>query len=141
MGMLIKLFILSVIVVLIGTFLMYGIEYNNTNSKIKSLEDALWWCVATVTTVGYGDTVPVTSFGRYVAIVYMGFGISMITLLISTITNNFYKKRIESEETKKDKEELEYFKKEILYRLSEIENKQNKCLLVSSIIFKKKDGP
>ena len=71
-----------------------SIEYNKPNSKIKSLEDALWWCVATVTTVGYGDVVPVTSFGRYVAIVYMGFGISMITLLISTITNNFTKKEL-----------------------------------------------
>jgi hypothetical protein len=72
----------------------------------------------------------------------MGFGISMITLLISTITNNFYKKRIESEETKKDKEELEYFKKEILYRLSEIENKQNECLdLFHQLYLKKDDGP
>lgn len=126
--MLIKLFILSVIVILIGTFLMYSIEYNKPNSKIKSLEDALWWCVATVTTVGYGDIVPVTSFGRYVAIAYMGFGISMITLLISTITNNFYKKRIESIDTKKDKEELEFFKKAVMTKLLELERKQNKCL-------------
>ena len=70
MGILIKLFILSVIVILIGTFSMYSVEYNKPNSKVKSLEDALWWCVATVTTVGYGDIVPVTSLGRYVAIVY-----------------------------------------------------------------------
>jgi len=96
-----KLRIVSFMVVLLGTFLMYGVESNEPNSEIKSLEDALWWCVATVTTVGYGDIVPVTRFGRYVAIVYMGFGISMITLFISTITSNFYKKRIESVDTKK----------------------------------------
>ena len=105
-----KLLIVSVMVVLLGTFLMYGVESNEPNSEIKSLEDALWWCVATVTTVGYGDIVPVTSSGRYVAIVYMGFGISMITILLSTITSNFYKKRIESVERKKDKEELDFFK-------------------------------
>ena len=128
MGMLIKLFILSVIVIMIGTFLMYSVEYNKPNSKVKSLEDALWWCVATVTTVGYGDIVPVTSIGRYVAIVYMGFGISMITLLISTITNNFYKKRVENIDTKKDKEELEFFKKAVMTKLLELEKQQNKIL-------------
>lgn len=104
---------------------MYSVEYNKPNSKVKSLEDALWWCVATVTTVGYGDIVPVTSFGRYVAIVYMGFGISMITLLISTITNNFYKKRIENIDTKKDKEEFEFFKKAMMTKLLELEKQQN----------------
>ncbi len=107
---------------------MYSVEYNKPNSKIKSLEDALWWCVATVTTVGYGDIVPVTSLGRYVAIVYMGFGISMITLFISTLTNNFYKKRIENIDTKKDKEELEFFKKAVMTKLFELEKQQNKIL-------------
>ena len=84
--------------------------------------------MATVTTVGYGDIVPVTSLGRYVAIVYMGFGISMITILLSTITSNFYKKRIESVERKKDKEELDFFRTVVMDKLSELEKKQNQCL-------------
>jgi voltage-gated potassium channel len=100
-----KLLIVSVMVVLLGTFLMYGVESNQPHSEIKTLQDALWWCVSTVTTVGYGDIVPVTKVGRYVAIVYMDFGISMITILLSTITNNFYKKRFESTERKKDRED------------------------------------
>ena len=140
MGILIKLFILSVIVILIGTFLMYSVEYNKPNSEIKSLEDALWWCVATVTTVGYGDIVPVTGFGRYVAIVYMGFGISMITLFISTITNNFYKKRIENIDTKKDKEELEFFKKAVMTKLLELEKQQNKILDLFDLLLLTKDS-
>ena len=140
MGILIKLFILSVIVILIGTFLMYSVEYNKPNSEIKSLEDALWLCVATVTTVGYGDIVPVTGFGRYVAIVYMGFGISMITLFISTITNNFYKKRIENIDTKKDKEELEFFKKAVMTKLLELEKQQNKIMDLFDLLHLTKDS-
>ena len=56
---------------------------------------------------------PVIKLGRYVAIVYMGFGISMINILLSTITNNYYKKRFKSIERKKDKDDLGFFKKEL----------------------------
>ncbi len=137
MDTLIKLFIVAIMIVLLGTFLMYSVELNAPNSEIKTLEDALWWCVATVTTVGYGDIVPVTSLGRYVAIVYMGFGISMITILLSTITSNFYKKRIESVERKKDKEELDFFRTAVMDKLSELEKKQNQCLDLFHQLYRK----
>ena len=60
MGKTIYLFIASGLVILLGTFVMYSVELQVPNSKIKTLLDALWWCVATVTTVGYGDIVPVS---------------------------------------------------------------------------------
>lgn len=128
MDAIIKLFLLSVGVILLGTFLMYGLEYNHPDSEIKSLEDALWWCVATVTTVGYGDIVPVTNLGRAVAILYMGFGISIIALLLLTITNNYYRKKIEVIERKKEKEELDFFKKEVMDKLLDIERKHHQYL-------------
>ena len=93
------------------------------NSKIKTILDALWWCVATVTTVGYGDIVPVSNIGRIVALFYMFFGISMIAILLSVITNTFYKRRFEKEEREKREEQLNYLKNELLKRLSEIEQK------------------
>ena len=128
MDAIIKLFLLSVGVILLGTFLMYALEYNHPDSEINSLEDALWWCVATVTTVGYGDIVPVTNLGRAVAILYMGFGISIIALLLSTITNNYYRKKIEVIERKKEKEELDFFKKEVMDKLLDIERKHHQYL-------------
>ncbi len=111
MDAIIKLFLLSVGVILSGTFLMYGLEYNHPDSEIKSLEDALWWCVATVTIVGYGDIVPVTNLGRAVAILYMGFGISIIALLLSTITNNYYRKKLRLLKEKKKKRNWIFLKK------------------------------
>lgn len=47
------------------------------DGNIKTPEDAVWWAVVTITTVGYGDRVPVTSEGRLVAAILMvaGFGL------------------------------------------------------------------
>lgn len=107
---------------------MYNIESQVPNSKIKTLLDARWWCVSAVTTVGYGDIVPVSVIGRTVAIFYMFFGISMIAILLSVITTTFYKKRFEKEEREKREDELNNLKNELMQRLSDIEEKQARCI-------------
>jgi voltage-gated potassium channel len=124
----IALFIASGLVILVGTIVMYNIESQVPNSKIKTLLDALWWCVSAVTTVGYGDIVPVSVIGRIVAIFYMFFGISMIAILLSVITTTFYKKRFEKEEREKREHELNNLKNELMERLSDIEEKQARCI-------------
>jgi voltage-gated potassium channel len=50
---------------------------NADNSNIRTAEDALWWAMATVTTVGYGDRYPVTTEGRAVAVVLMCAGVGL----------------------------------------------------------------
>ncbi|HMG38261.1 MAG TPA: potassium channel family protein [Nitrososphaeraceae archaeon] len=124
----IYLFIASGLIILLGTFVMYGVESQVPNSKIKTILDALWWCVATVTTVGYGDIVPISNIGRIVALFYMFFGISMLAILMSVITNTFYKRRFEKEEREKREEQLNYLKNQLMERLSAIEQKQAKCI-------------
>ena len=132
------LLIAAVIIILLGTFLMYSIESKLPNTKMKTVLDALWWCVATVTTVGYGDIVPVSSLGRAVALVYMFFGISMISILLSVINNNFYRKRIEKAETDKKETEMKYLKDLVISKLSEIERKQAECL---ELVSKRNSSP
>ncbi len=67
--------------------------------------DALWWAMVTCTTVGYGDIAPVTSLGRFVAVVLMIFGVGFLGMLTSTITTfvtklaKERKKKLESENT------------------------------------------
>jgi hypothetical protein len=48
--------------------------------------------------------------------------------LLSTITNNYYKKKIEVIDRKKEKEELDFFKKEVINKLLDIEKKHSQYL-------------
>jgi hypothetical protein len=58
----------------------------------------------------------------------MFFGISMIAILLYVITNTFYKRRFEKEEREKREEQLNLLKNQLMERLSEIEQKQAKCI-------------
>ncbi len=128
MNRIIHLIIAAGLVILAGTIVMYNIEKNVPNTQIKTYLDSLWWCVSTVTTVGYGDIVPVSNLGRIVAIFYMFFGISMVSLLFFVITNTFYKRRYDKVEIEKREQQLNQLKNELVSRLSEIEQKQEKCI-------------
>ena len=58
-------------------------------SNIKSAEDAIWWSIATMTTVGYGDKYPVTTDGRVVGIVLMVCGVGMFAGLSGLVASLF----------------------------------------------------
>ena len=94
------LLIIGVLLVPFGAFVIFSIESPNENSEIKTLLDAFWWSTVTITTVGYGDIVPVTDSGRIFAIFYIFSGITIAGVFVSLLATRFYKKRFESEEEK-----------------------------------------
>lgn len=51
------------------------------DSNIRSAEDAIWWSLSTITTVGYGDRFPVTSEGRVIAAFLMLAGVAIFTTI------------------------------------------------------------
>jgi voltage-gated potassium channel len=52
-------------------------EQNEPEANIATAGDAMWWSVATITTVGYGDRYPITTEGRCVAVVLMLSGLGL----------------------------------------------------------------
>lgn len=57
------------------------------NSSFGSLQNAYWFSFVTFTTTGYGDLVPISSFGKFVSVLIGASGILLMTLLSGVITN------------------------------------------------------
>jgi voltage-gated potassium channel len=65
------------------------------NENVSNTWDGLWWAVATMTTVGYGDVFPVTNAGRMIAVVVMVVGIGFLTMLIGSAAERFVSQDLE----------------------------------------------
>jgi len=57
------------------------------NPSFASIHDGLWWAFVSLTTVGYGDIVPITDAGRIVAVILIVFGVAVYSLLIANLTH------------------------------------------------------
>jgi len=60
-------------------------------SNIKNFGDGLWWAITTVTTVGYGDRYPTTTEGRFLAVLLMLMGISLVGVITASVAAWFVK--------------------------------------------------
>lgn len=89
---LLTLAVFTSIMIMISSVLIYVMEANNTESKINTLPDALYWSVVTIFTVGYGDIVPVTPEGRAVAMLIIVSGIAVISVATSIVVSAFTEK-------------------------------------------------
>lgn len=69
----------------------YYTELYNIHSSFTDIPSSCWWAVVTLTTVGYGDTYPVTVPGRCVAVLCAMVGVLLIILPVPIIINNFFK--------------------------------------------------
>ncbi len=66
------------IAVTIAGTLVYEIEHGCPGTKFNNIPDSIYWAIVTMTTVGYGDIVPVTAAGKFVSAVLILLGYSLI---------------------------------------------------------------
>lgn len=82
----------ALIVVWVGSVMVLNAERSAPNAEIVNIGDAVWWAFETVTTVGYGDFVPVTWNGRALAVLVMLVGISVLGIVTASISAALVKK-------------------------------------------------
>lgn len=76
-------------------FVVYGflivvllqLEARQPGAKINTLQDALWYLVETLTTVGYGDMLPVTYWGKMVGFIFLLSSFGVYGFIIGQISN------------------------------------------------------
>ena len=83
-----SMFIVSLLM-LIAAVLMYNIENAAQPNVFHNAFDALWWAVATLTTVGYGDIFPITVGGKILSSVIAILGIGLIAVPTGIISAGF----------------------------------------------------
>ncbi len=87
-------FILAAFLIIIASCIMYFAEHlaiapGETESKFSSIPATIWWAVVTLTTTGYGDIYPITSFGKTMASLIMLSGVAFFALPAGIITAGF----------------------------------------------------
>ncbi|HSA81680.1 MAG TPA: ion transporter [Geminicoccaceae bacterium] len=82
------LFVLAMLLVVAASF-AYLAEREAQPLVFASIPDAMWWAIVTMTTVGYGDMVPVTPLGRVIGGVIGVIGLGMVALPAGLLASGF----------------------------------------------------
>lgn len=84
-----------VLVILLLTFVFGAIMYfveGRTNPGFDNIPRSIYWCVVTLTTVGYGDISPITPIGQFLSSLLMIFGYAIIAVPTGIVTAEMVKK-------------------------------------------------
>ncbi|WP_328187845.1 ion transporter [Marinobacter sp. OP 3.4] len=96
--------IASFVLLFLAAVGIYHFEHEAQPEVFRSILDALWWAVATLTTVGYGDIYPITGGGRLFTFGILMIGLGMIAVPTGIIASSLSDVRRQLEEERLRKE-------------------------------------
>ena len=104
-GVLLDVMLVAIFYVFVTALIMFNAEPHvnpaTGATTFGDFFDALYWATVTLTTVGYGDMIPVTDIGRFVSMLSSLFGVAIIALPSGVITASYLDElRIEREKKK-----------------------------------------
>ncbi|WP_276369281.1 ion transporter [Chryseolinea sp. H1M3-3] len=82
------IFILFILVVI--SFIMFYAENEAQPDKFSSIPATMWWGIATLTTVGYGDIVPITTLGKFLGGLFAIAGVGLLALPAGILSSGFF---------------------------------------------------
>jgi voltage-gated potassium channel len=71
---------MALVAMLVSATLLYWAEGEAQPDKFGSIPRSLWWSIVTLTTVGYGDVLPITPLGKFISAVVAIIGIGIIAM-------------------------------------------------------------
>ena len=80
---------------------MYFIEHKAQPENFSSIPETMWWGIATLTTVGYGDIYPITAFGKVLGGFIAVLGIGLFALPTGILASGFSEELIVSKKETK----------------------------------------
>ena len=95
------IFFTLLIIVVAGSIAILVLESSPT-AEINTPLDAVWYVVSTITTVGYGDIVPLSPGGKMLGIILMIVGVGFFSILTATLSSYFMREIGSEEEELKD---------------------------------------
>ncbi len=81
--------VVTVFLIVIASSVMYYVEHDVQPDKFSSIPETMWWSVATLTTVGYGDLYPITTLGKTLTAIISILGIGMFALPAGILASGF----------------------------------------------------
>lgn len=78
-----------IVPIILFSSMIYFAENENNEEMFPSIPESFWWAIVTVTTLGYGDVVPVTKVGKVIGAMCAICGVIIIALPVSVIGSNF----------------------------------------------------
>jgi voltage-gated potassium channel len=117
--------ILAFLAIVFSAIGILQVEKDVPGAKIVNAENALWWAYVTITTVGYGDMVPVTTEGRMIAAILMTVGVGLFGTFTAYVASWFVARKVEEDEAEKTRELEKDFEEKIKNSNASHHNKEH----------------